>query len=71
MTNSPDKMDFQPLSGTEYVNYRVIPQRDWYVGEIDADYQQLRRNRTLILIIGALWGRSSRLSGTVGSSTSS
>ncbi len=51
-----DKADqgFLPLSATEYMDYRVIPQRTWYVNKINEDYQNLRRIRTRILLVGGL-----------------
>ena len=54
ITDDEADKGFQPLSATEYIKYRVIPQRTWYVEKIDADYQKLRRFRTLILIIGGV-----------------
>lgn len=43
---------FNPIDGETYLQYRVIPQRDWYVKKVYEDYEKIKDWRTVILVIG-------------------
>ncbi len=51
-TDNKADRGFKLITGSDYIAYRVIPQRTWYVNKINKDYNNLRNFRTLILIVG-------------------
>lgn len=43
---------FNQLKGKDYLQYRAVPQRDWYVMRVDEDYAKIKDYRTVLLTIG-------------------
>lgn len=41
---------FSPISGTDYVETRIVSQRNWYISRLQTDYRKLRRARLSILV---------------------
>lgn len=43
---------FNKLTGQDYINYRAIPQRDWYVEKVYEDYEKIKDWRRVLLTVG-------------------
>lgn len=43
---------FNPITIEDYIDYRVVPQRDWYVKKVYEDYEKIKDWRQVILYIG-------------------
>lgn len=43
---------FNKLRGQDYIDYRAIPQRDWYVAKVYEDYEQIKDWRRVLLTVG-------------------
>lgn len=57
-TDRPEDDGYSVLSGDDYVRLRVIPQTEWYLRSLNANYAKLRRWRIAILVVA---GASSAL----------
>src|SRR5258708_11928259 len=51
-TSDPADDGFSPLSADQYIAYRVVPQKDWYIRKSHLDYQKTQRWRIYLLIVG-------------------
>ena len=53
-TDTPSDNGFSPLEGEQYLEWRIIPQRNWYIERINKDYRNLRWSRTYMIVIAGL-----------------
>ncbi len=53
-TDTPSDDGFSPLEGEQYLQWRIIPQRNWYIDRINKDYRNLRWSRTYMIVIAGL-----------------
>lgn len=51
LTDTPKDDGFSPLTGVQYVEWRIIPQRNWYIHRINDDYKKLRLSRMYMIAI--------------------
>ncbi len=49
-----DDNGFNKLTPEDYLQFRVIPQRDWYVKKVYEDYERIKDWRKIVLAIGVL-----------------
>lgn len=49
-TDTPNDDGFSQLTADEYIQFRLIPQRDWYINRMHEDYRRLRIWRAIVLI---------------------
>lgn len=49
-TDTPTDDGFSQLTAEQYIQFRLIPQRDWYISRMHDDYRRLRVWRAIVLI---------------------
>ncbi len=45
---------FSPLTTDQYILWRALPQRNWYVTRFNRDYAKFRSSRIVILVLGGI-----------------
>lgn len=52
-TNNKADDGFSPLTADQYITYRVLPQKDWYIKKAQSDYENMRKWRVYGLAAAA------------------
>src|SRR5258708_30785720 len=52
-TDTPADDGFSALTPDEYITYRIVPQKDWYIRKARSDYANMRRWRVYGLVAAA------------------
>lgn len=54
LTDTAEDDGFTPLTGMQYIEWRIVPQRNWYVRKVMGDYKNLRLSRVYMIAIAGM-----------------